>query len=63
MYINKMKAEDRCAKYEDKELVALSIEDSQYFYCLMKRYEDKLSRYVGRMTYLQDEDIARNNFV
>jgi RNA polymerase sigma-70 factor (ECF subfamily) len=53
-----MVGENRCLEYDDGELVALSIKDSQYFYCLMKRYEDKLSRYVGRMTYLADEDIA-----
>ncbi|KKQ62607.1 MAG: RNA polymerase sigma-70 factor, ECF subfamily [Candidatus Shapirobacteria bacterium GW2011_GWF1_38_23] len=43
---------------EDKELVALSLQDSQYFYCLMKRYEDKLTNYVRRFTYLSDDDIA-----
>jgi len=48
----------KCQNLEDKELVALSIDDSQYFYCLMKRYEDKLSRYVGRFTYMSDDDIA-----
>jgi len=43
---------------EDKELVALSLQDSQYFYCLMKRYEEKLTNYVRRFTYLSDDDIA-----
>lgn len=47
-----------CQNYEDGELVALSITDSQYFYCLMVRYEDKLSAYVRRFTYLSDADIA-----
>jgi len=46
-----------CTK-EDKELVALSLTDSQFFYCLMKRYEEKLINYVGRFTYLPTEDIA-----
>ena len=49
--------EEKCQNYEDIELVALSKNDSQYFYCLMKRYEDKLSNYVKRFTYLPDEDI------
>jgi RNA polymerase sigma-70 factor (ECF subfamily) len=47
-----------CQNLEDKELVALSLEDSQYFYCLMKRYEEKLTNYVRRFTYLSDDDIA-----
>ncbi|HWS48965.1 MAG TPA: sigma-70 family RNA polymerase sigma factor [Candidatus Methanoperedens sp.] len=47
-----------CQDFEDWELVALSIKDSQYFYCLMTRYEEKLSNYVRRFTYLPDDDIA-----
>lgn len=49
---------EKCQNLEDRELVALSITDSQYFYCLMVRYEDKLSAYVRRFTYLSDADIA-----
>lgn len=47
-----------CQKLDDNQLVTLSLNDSQYFYCLMKRYEEKLSKYVRRFTYLPDEDIA-----
>jgi len=47
-----------CQNLEDRELVALSINDSQYFYCLMIRYEEKLSNYVRRFSYLSDPDIA-----
>jgi len=50
--------DQNCQKFSDNELVALSVNDSQYFYCLMKRYEDKLSSYVHRFTYLSYEDIA-----
>ncbi|MFA6519029.1 MAG: RNA polymerase sigma factor [Candidatus Shapirobacteria bacterium] len=50
--------EQNCQNLEDEKLVALSLDDSQYFYCLMKRYEGKLSNYVRRFTYLTDEDIA-----
>jgi len=50
--------DQNCQNLDDEELVALSIDDSQYFYCLMKRYEEKLFRYVNRFTYLTDEDIA-----
>jgi RNA polymerase sigma-70 factor (ECF subfamily) len=49
--------EEKCQKYDDNQLVALSLNDSQYFYCLMKRYEEKLASYVKRFTYLPDEDI------
>lgn len=50
--------DQECENKDDNELVALSINNSQYFYCLMKRYEDKLARYVHRFTYLSDDDIA-----
>ncbi len=50
--------EEKCQKFDDNQLVALSKSDSQYFYCLMKRYEEKLVNYVKRFTYLPDEDIA-----
>jgi len=50
--------EEKCQDYDDNNLVTLSINDSQYFYCLMKRYEEKLSNYIKRFTYLADEDIA-----
>ncbi len=47
-----------CQNFDDQKLVALSLEDSQYFYCLMRRYEEKLGRYLRRFTYLVDDDIA-----
>lgn len=50
--------DEKCQNLEDKELVALSLNDSQYFYCLMKRYEEKLTNYVRRFTYLSGDDIA-----
>jgi len=50
--------EEKCQNLEDEELVALSLKDSQFFYCLMKRYEDKLANYVHRFTYLSSDDIA-----
>ncbi|HNY04340.1 MAG TPA: sigma-70 family RNA polymerase sigma factor [Candidatus Woesebacteria bacterium] len=55
-----------CQKLDDKQLVALSLEDSQYFYCLMKRYEDKLSAYVHRFLFLSPDDvddIVENSFI
>jgi len=55
-----------CQDLSDNELVALSHEDSRYFYCLMKRYEEKLANYVHRLTYLPDDDVAdvvQNSFI
>lgn len=52
-----MKDPRDCDIKEDKELVALSLNDSQYFYCLIKRYENKLVNYIHRFTYLVNEDI------
>ncbi|MFA5828690.1 MAG: RNA polymerase sigma factor [Candidatus Shapirobacteria bacterium] len=49
--------DEDCQNLEDNELVALSLDDSRYFYCLMKRYEEKLARYVHRFTYLAEDDI------
>jgi len=50
--------EKNCQNLRDEELVGRSLDDHQYFYCLMKRYEEKLFRYVGRFTYLPEDDIA-----
>ncbi|MFA6250793.1 MAG: sigma-70 family RNA polymerase sigma factor [Candidatus Shapirobacteria bacterium] len=47
-----------CEARSDNQLVKLALEDSQYFYCLMRRYEEKLRNYVHRFTYLDDDDIA-----
>lgn len=45
-----------CQNWEDEKLVEMAIGNSDYFYCLMKRYEEKLKKYVRRLTYLDDED-------
>ncbi len=50
--------DQNCQNLDDKELVNLALHDSQYFYCLMKRYEHKLANYVHRFTYLSDDDIS-----
>ena len=43
---------------KDEKLVALSLKDNRFFYCLMKRYEEKLINYVHRFTYLSNDDVA-----
>lgn len=55
-----------CYHQTDSELVALSLRDSRYFYCLMKRYEEKLLSYVHRFSGLPEEDakdIIQESFI
>ena len=55
-----------CYHQTDSELVALSLDDSRYFYCLMKRYEAKLLSYVHRFSGLPEEDakdIIQESFI
>lgn len=40
----------------DNELVSLSLENQEYFGVLVERYEDKLSRYIRRITNVSHED-------
>ncbi|HOG37750.1 MAG TPA: sigma-70 family RNA polymerase sigma factor [Candidatus Woesebacteria bacterium] len=47
-----------CHQFDDQQLVHLSLTDSQYFLCLMQRYETKLTAYLNRFVYLPSEDIA-----
>lgn len=49
--------DEKCQNLDDKQLVKMSLNNSQYFYCLMKRYEGKLTDYVRRFTYLDNDDI------
>ena len=41
--------ENLCLDKTDEELVALVLEDQEYFGCLMKRYTAPLSRYIVRI--------------
>ena len=42
--------------YTDVELVRLSLGDQEYFGLLVERYEQKLHRYIQRITYVTSED-------
>lgn len=46
-----------CKEKTDEELAACIIEDSAYFSCIIERYEDKLKRYVRRITNMTDDDV------
>ncbi|MBU1118077.1 sigma-70 family RNA polymerase sigma factor [Patescibacteria group bacterium] len=55
-----------CQKFDDNQLVSLSLTDNQYFYCLMKRYEDKLATYTHRLLFLSPDDVSdivQNSFI
>ena len=45
-----------CNEKTDVELVGMSLIDSMHFLCLTKRYEDKLLRYIIRISKFSRED-------
>lgn len=45
----------KCDKKSDKQLVRLTLKNPDYFECLMERYEEKLFRYIRRITNLDKE--------
>lgn len=47
---------DNCAEKTDEELVALTIENQDFFSCLVDRYSDKLTRYIMRISSSTRED-------
>lgn len=48
--------EKDCLNKKDTELVKLSLKNSDYFLCIVKKYEDPLMRYIRRITNLEFED-------
>ena len=47
---------DECADKTDNELVKLSIDNSDNFLCLTRRYENKLLHYIMRISKFRRED-------
>ena len=47
---------ESCQNKTDEEVVALSLKDSDHFFCLSKRYEEKLLRYIMRISKFSRED-------
>ena len=47
---------ESCDSKTDNELVRMSLRDSDYFLYLSKRYEDKLLRYIKRISKFGQED-------
>jgi RNA polymerase sigma-70 factor, ECF subfamily len=47
---------ERCAGKTDEEVVALTIENQDFFSCLVDRYSEKLTRYIMRISSSTRED-------
>ncbi len=47
----------KCDKKSDLQLVRLTLKNADYFECLMERYEEKLFRYIRRITNFDKETI------
>jgi len=47
---------DNCGGKTDEELVALTIENQDFFSCLVDRYTEKLTRYIMRISASTRED-------
>ena len=47
---------EKCKDYSDTELVELTLKKQDYFYCLIKRYEYSLLRYIRRISSTSKED-------
>lgn len=57
---------EKCSDKTDEELVELVKKNSQCYGCLVERYEDKMLRYIKRISSVADEtaeDIAQNIFL
>lgn len=55
-----------CNKLTDKEIIKKSLEDLNYFACLYERYEQKLMRYIKKISLANQEeasDILQNAFI
>lgn len=56
----------KSAEKTDEELVSLSLKDQEYFGCLVSRYEEKMLRYIRRISGVNvqnAEDILQDIFI
>ncbi len=47
---------EKCHKMTDGELVKLTLKNQEYFRCIIERYDDKLLRYILRISSMSRED-------
>jgi len=48
---------EECQNKSEEELVKLSLADSDWFLCIVQKYEEKLARYIRRISGLTETDI------
>jgi len=63
---NTCQLRDQCPKKTDEELVEFVLANKQCYVCLMERYEEKILRYIQRISGLSregSEDIAQEVFL
>ena len=59
-------AKKDCQKLNDEELVERSLRDIDYFACIYERYEQKLVRYILRISsfsFEEAEDVLQDGFI
>lgn len=55
-----------CEKKTDEELVSLTLKNKEYFGCIIERYEQKLLRYMRRITNIAEDelkDVLQDTFI
>lgn len=61
-----MIVKEQCDNLTDEELVAKTLADQEFYYCLVVRYEQPLKRYLARITNLgetEGEDVLQDIFL
>ncbi|MFA6918784.1 MAG: RNA polymerase sigma factor [Patescibacteria group bacterium] len=61
-----MITKEKCSKLSDEELVAKTLTDQNYYYCLVERYEISLKRYIRRISDIPEmeaEDVLQDVFL
>ena len=61
-----MQSNNNYANLSDEDLIKLVLKDQEIFSCLIERYENKLLRYIGRITNLSpddQEDVLQDIFI
>ncbi len=48
---------EKCENKTDEELVELALENQDFYECLVERYEEKLARYIRRISASSKEDV------
>jgi len=59
-------SQKECQKLSDEDLVRESLKNIEYFACLFERYEQKLLRYILRISYFSQEeadDVLQESFI